>query len=164
MCLIDELFNCLIVYSISRFTDFTIPRFRLVRLTVVTIHQNIISMYLFSFEKLEVWKDARTLAKMVYELTACFPKSEVYGLVSQMNRSVISISSNIAEGSGRLKPNDKARFMHIAFGSLMELLNQLIISNDLGWTSEEKLLDVRAQIEKVANKLNALEKVLLKNG
>jgi four helix bundle protein len=78
-----------------------------------------------------------------------------------MNRAALSVASNIAEGSARITPNDKARFLHIAFGSLMELLNQLIISSDLGWVEEAELTTLRTQIEKVANKINALRKVTL---
>lgn len=119
-------------------------------------------MYLFSFEKLEVWNDARILAKMVYEITASFPTTEKYGLTNQMNRAAISVVSNIAEGTSRKTANDKARFMHIAFGSLIELLSQLIIVKDLGWLDEERYENGRSQIEKVANKLNALEKAYLR--
>jgi four helix bundle protein len=118
-------------------------------------------MYLFSFEKLEVWNDARVLVKMIYEITAGFPASEKFGLINQMNRASVSVASNIAEGSARITANDKARFMHIAFGSLMELLNQLIIAGDFGWVSEEQMIRARSQVEKVANKLNALEKAYL---
>jgi len=118
-------------------------------------------MYLFSFEKLEVWKDTRVLVKMIYGLTEGFPSSEKFGLINQMNRAAVSVASNIAEGSARVSAKDKAKFMHIAFGSLMELLNQLIIAGDFGWVNEEQLKNGRSQIEKVANKLNALEKAYL---
>lgn len=101
-------------------------------------------MYLFSFEKLEVWSDARSLVKMVYEITAGFPTTEKFGLINQMNRAAVSVASNIAEGSARITANDKARFMHIAFGSLMELFNQLIIAGDFGWVSEEQMIRGRS--------------------
>lgn len=87
-------------------------------------------MYIFSFEKLEVWNDARELVKLIYEATKNFPNSEKYGLANQMNRSVVSVASNIAEGSGKIQSKDKARYIHTAYGSLMELLNQLIIASD----------------------------------
>ena len=118
-------------------------------------------MYLFSFEKLEVWNDARALVKMIYKLTEGFPSSEKFGLINQMNRAAVSVASNIAEGSARISAKDKSRFMHIAFGSLMELLNQLIIAGDFGWVNEDQMISGRSQIEKVANKLNALEKAFL---
>lgn len=131
-----------------------------------TIHQiktNLnIKMYLFSFEKLEVWNDSKELVKMIYGITTTFPNSEKYGLANQMNSSVVSVSSNIAEGSGKIQSKDKARFIHIAYGSLMELLNQLIIASDFGWLAPEQYLLIRSQIEKVANKLIALEKAWVK--
>lgn len=119
-------------------------------------------MYIFSFEKLEVWNDARELVKLIYEATKNFPNSEKYGLANQMNSSVVSVSSNIAEGSGKIQSKDKARFIHIAYGSLMKLLNQLIIASDFGWLAPEQYLLIRSQIEKVANKLIALEKAWVK--
>lgn len=88
-------------------------------------------MKIYSFEKLIVWQKARTLALFVYKITKVFPKDELFGMTSQMRRCSISISSNIAEGSGRQNPKDKARFTEIAYSSALELLNQLIISIDL---------------------------------
>lgn len=86
--------------------------------------------YISSFEKLQVWNDARGLVKQVYTLTEQFPITEKYGLVSQMRRAVVSVVSNIAEGSGRSSQKDQAHFYQIAFSSLIELLNQFIIVND----------------------------------
>ncbi len=117
-------------------------------------------MYTYSFEKLEVWHDARALAKMIYEITSVFPSSEKFGLTNQMNRAVVSVVSNIAEGSARKTAADKERFVHISFGSLMELLSQLIIASDFGWVEEKRLKDGRSQIERVGNKLNALAKAM----
>jgi four helix bundle protein len=119
-------------------------------------------MYTFSFEKLDVWQDSRALAGKIYVFTGKFPKSETFGLVSQLNRASISIASNIAEGSGRQTPKDQAHFTSLAYGSLMEVLNQLIISNDLGYVPNTDYQEIREDIEKVANKLNALRKSQLK--
>ncbi len=83
---------------------------------------------------------------MIYGITTTFPNSEKYGLANQMNSSVVSVSSNIAEGSGKIQSKDKARFIHIAYGSLMELLNQLIIASDFGWLAPEQYLLIRSQI------------------
>ena len=85
----------------------------------------------YSFERLSVWQDSRSLAKVIYLLTREFPSDEKFGLVSQIRRAVISVSSNIVEGSYRSSNKDKANFMNMAFGSLMELLSQVIISKDL---------------------------------
>jgi len=112
----------------------------------------------YSFEKLEVWHDARKLTKLVYSLTKSFPDDEKFGITSQMRRSVISVSSNIVEGSYRVTGKDKSNFMTIAYSSLMELLNQTIACLDLNYINEDQYNEIRTQIEKVSNKLNALTK------
>ena len=113
-------------------------------------------MHTYSFEKLEVWQLSRVLVKNIYSLTANFPVEERYGLISQLRRASVSISSNLAEGSTRDTNRDKAHFTKMAFGSLMELLNQLIVSTDLEFLSNEKLSTIRPKIEEIGNKLNAL--------
>src|SRR5207302_10746105 len=89
------------------------------------------------FKKLNVWQKAYELTLLLYRATACFPRSELYGLVSQMRRCCVSIGSNIAEGCGRSGEVEKARFMQIALGSLSELEYQIIVSGDLGYLSAE---------------------------
>ena len=113
-------------------------------------------MRLYSFEKLEVWQLARELAGEIYKMTDGFPKSEQFGLTNQMRRSVVSISSNLAEGSSRKSSKDKVRFVTISYGSLMELLSQLIIAVDLGFVSDDIYHPIRPAIEEIGNKLNAL--------
>jgi four helix bundle protein len=116
----------------------------------------------FSFEKLEVWQDSRRLASMIYEHTKNFPDHEKFGLTNQMRRAAISVSSNIAEGSSRVSTKDQAHFYQMAFSSLIELLNQIIISSDLKYLNELSEEDFRTQIDKVANKINALRKSAMK--
>src|SRR3546814_1396582 len=72
------------------------------------------------------------LAKRVYEITAGFPRDERYGLTSQVQRSAVSIPSNIAEGNARMSTRDYARFIAVALGSTAELQTQLLLSRDLG--------------------------------
>ena len=115
-------------------------------------------MYTYSFEKLNVWQQARMLTKEIYISTSNFPDEEKFGLVSQMRRSVISVSSNIAEGSSRKTDKDQAYFYTTAYSSLVELLNQLILSLDLGFIKEERYLELRASVEFVSNQLNNLRK------
>ncbi len=110
----------------------------------------------YSFEKLEVWQLSRKLVKTTYTITNSFPEEEKFGIVNQMRRAAISISSNISEGSSRTSFKDQARFTVISYGSLMELLNQYILSNDLEWLSDEELLEIRILIEEISNKLNGL--------
>ena len=117
-------------------------------------------MYTFYFEKLEVWQNARQLTKIVYEITSGFPNNESFGLVSQLRRASSSIGTNIAEGVHRNTQLDKARFMNIAYGSTMEVLNFLILSLDLGYIEETKYSLLREKVELVANQLNAFTKRL----
>ncbi len=104
-------------------------------------------MYLFNFEKLEVWQKSRLLAKKIYKLTQKFPDEEKYGLVNQMRRSIVSVCSNISEGASRITMNDQKHFYTMAFSSLMECMNQIIISNDLDYLEDELLSDLRKDIE-----------------
>ena len=115
-------------------------------------------MKIFSFEKLKVWQKSRKLAVKIYKQTKFFPKDERFGLVSQMRRSVVSISSNIAEGTGRHSSKDKARYTEIAFGSALELLNQSIISFDLEFLEKEDYLEIRNDISEITAMLDALRK------
>lgn len=91
----------------------------------------------FAFEKLEVWQSARKLALEVSRTTKEFPKSELYGLTSQSNRSSLSVASNLAEGSSRVSLKDQAHFSNQAYSSLMETASHLIISTDLGLVTED---------------------------
>jgi four helix bundle protein len=95
---------------------------------------------------------------MIYSITKEFPDDEKFGIINQTRRSVISISSNIVEGSYRSTGKDKSNFMTIAYSSLMELLNQTIASLDLNYIDEDQYDEIRNQIEKISNKLNALTK------
>lgn len=118
--------------------------------------------YEFSFEKLEVWQLARKLASSIYRDTAKFPPEEKYLLVSQMRKASVSVASNLAEGSGRTKPKDKAYFTTVAFSSLMELFNQLVFSVDLGYLSDTVLANYRTDIQKLSVKLSNLKQSQLK--
>jgi four helix bundle protein len=113
-------------------------------------------MRLYSFEKLEVWKLARTLTKNIYLVSKEFPDDERFGLTSQIRRSAVSISSSIAEGSSRQSGKEQAQLTEIAFGSLLEVLNQLITASDLMYISEETVNAQRPLIEEIGNKLNKL--------
>ncbi len=113
-------------------------------------------MYVFSFEKLEIWIEAKEFTKQIYTVTSKFPDTEKFGLVSQLRRASISIASNIAEGSARKSFKDKTHFSTIAFGSSVEVLNQLIISFELNLISETDYLELRKMLESITNKINAL--------
>ena len=102
----------------------------------------------YTFEKLDVWQDSRKLIKRVYQITQSFPVEEKYGLTSQIRRAAVSITSNLAEGSSRQSLKDQARFSILSYGSLMEVLNQLIIAVDLQYLDEESLKTIRPDIAK----------------
>jgi four helix bundle protein len=83
---------------------------------------------------LDVWKQAIELAKAVYGLTAGFPSTEIYGLVSQMRRSAVLIASNVAEGAARGTDKEFIHFLYIALGSIAEVETQYILSKELQFT------------------------------
>ena len=85
---------------------------------------------------LEAWQKALALVKSIYTTTSTFPKSELYGLTSQMRRAAVSIPSNIAEGAARESTPEFLRFLYIARGSLAELETQILIANDLGYLED----------------------------
>ena len=118
-------------------------------------------MFEYSFEKLEVWKDSVEFVKLIYKVTKQFPDEEKFGLVSQLRRASISISSNLSEGTSRITNKDKAHFTTMAFSSAMEVLNQLIISKELEFIKEDDLLELRKHMSKITNKLNSLRKAQL---
>lgn len=113
-------------------------------------------MRAYSFERLEVWQLSRKLTVKIYELTKNFPPSENFGITSQLRRAAISVSSNIAESTSRHSLRDKIRFIEISYGSLMELLSQIIISTDLQFLHQDAISETRPEIEELSNKLNAL--------
>jgi len=110
----------------------------------------------FSFEKLDVWKDAKDFVVKIYQLTEVYPNDEKFGLISQIRRASLSVTNNISEGTSRCSSKEKIRFIEIAFSSLMEVLNCLIISKELNLIDEKIFLELRLDIGKISNKLNSL--------
>ena len=119
------------------------------------------SRHVYPFEKLRVWQDARKLVRNVYPLTKRLPRSEMYGLVSQINRAAVSVAANIAEGSSRISRKDQAHFSEIAYGSLMELACLLVVAVDLEFISADTESKLRDEIEAISRQLNALRKAQL---
>ena len=111
----------------------------------------------FSFEGLEVYSAARLLVRDVYRLQHKFPKYEIYALGDQVRRSASSVTSNIAEGSGRNSNKEKVHFIEIAYGSLMEAFSQLQIAQDLGYLTEQDIDTIRPQFISVAKMLSGLK-------
>ena len=114
--------------------------------------------YLFPFEKLEVWQLAKELILSIYDISKKFPSNEKYGLTSQINRAVISVASNLAEGSSRISKKDQAYFSQLAYSSLMEVVCQLNIGMDLDFLKKEEYTMLRQKIMVLSNKINALHR------
>lgn len=95
---------------------------------------------------------------VIYDITKQFPKDELFGLVSQIRRCVVSITSNIAEGFSRLSYKDKARFYSISLGSTTELQNQLLIAKDVNYISKKEFQNIAEQSVKVHKIINGLIK------
>lgn len=91
-----------------------------------------------TFRDLDIWKKGIELVKEVYEMAEKFPDSELYGLISQVKRSAVSIPSNVAEGFRRRHPKEFKRFLNIALGSLAELETQIVIAGELNYLEQEK--------------------------
>ncbi|NGP88524.1 four helix bundle protein [Fodinibius halophilus] len=115
-----------------------------------------------NFRNLDVWDKAVELATYVYQITENFPKTETYGLTSQMRRSAISISSNIAEGAGRGSKKEFSHFLNISMGSCYELETQLTISQNLQFLNgvdfekiSDKLIEIQKMIYSLRKSLNA---------
>src|SRR5947199_10484554 len=109
-----------------------------------------------SFRDLIVWQRAKILAKDVYGATDSMPKSEIYGLTSQMRRAAISVVSNIAEGQGRLTKGEFQQFLGHSRGSLLELETQLEISVELGFIAVEAFRKLEPEMAEVRRLLNGL--------
>lgn len=109
-----------------------------------------------SFRNLNVYIQAKELVKQVYVLLKTFPREEQYALCDQLRRAVISVPSNIAEGSGRQSQKDQAHFYTIAYGSLMETLSQLDVACDLGYLTQEEFSKFEVLINEEAKMLSGL--------
>lgn len=109
-----------------------------------------------TFEDLEAWQVAHELVLEIYRITKKFPKEELYGVVSQLRRAALSITSNIAEGFSRYHYNDKIRFYYNGRGSLSEVKNCLILSRDLKYISKEDCSTLLNNAESVLRLINGL--------
>jgi four helix bundle protein len=115
---------------------------------------------MFGFEKLDVWQKSVGFAGVVYDATRSFPDDERFGLTSQMRRASVSISANVAEGSGRASKVDFARFVGISYGSLMEVVSLAMIAKQQNLLSSSEYQDIYQQAEKLARMLSGLRSSL----
>lgn len=117
---------------------------------------------MYAFENLDAWKESRKLVVAVYQLLDKFPNFEKYALCDQIRRSIVSVPSSLAEGSGRVSPKEQLHFYEISYGSLMESYNQLILAADLKYISNDELEGIFPQIDTVARMLNGLRSSIIK--
>ena len=110
----------------------------------------------YSFEGLEVWKSSMNLVVTVYDLMKQFPTTERYALCDQLRRSIVSVPSNIAEGSGRSSLREKVRFIEIAYGSLLEAYCQLSIAAKLNYITSKDFNSLKDQISCISKMLSKL--------
>lgn len=110
----------------------------------------------YNYKDLEAYKEAKILVRMIYSLLQRFPKEEMYALCDQLRRAVISVPSNLAEGSGRYSVKEQLHFIEISYGSLLEVECQLDIAHDIKYVSDPEYINVINQIDKVSTLLSGL--------
>jgi four helix bundle protein len=118
-------------------------------------------MGLFSFEKLNVWRESQVFAREIYTMVNQFPRIEEFGLKQQMKRASASISLNLAEGTGRTKGKEQANFYKYAFSSLLEVASGLYLAKELGYIGQDDVKKLRPRIERIARQLSALRNYTL---
>lgn len=120
-------------------------------------------MSIQSYKDLHVWKAGVQLVTDVYRVTAGFPKSESFGLSNQIQRSAVSIPSNIAEGHSRASNKEFHHFLSIAQGSLAELETQLIIAENLGYVASEAIQAMLQSCDVIGKQIRILMKAVRKS-
>ena len=116
----------------------------------------------FKFEKLKIWEEAVEFASEIYKITREFPRTEQFGLTSQLNRAVVLISLNIAEGEGRRSNNDFSRFIQIAIGSLNEVVTLLYIALEQKYINKMEFDVHYKRCESISKMLHAFRNYLKK--
>jgi len=109
-----------------------------------------------NYNDLKVWAAAMDFTKQVYEATSFFPKSELYGLTSQLRRAAVSIACNIAEGCGRRSQSELRQFVHIALGSAQECETLILLAYRLGFVQQEAQDALASSIRSVSRMLHGL--------
>jgi len=107
-----------------------------------------------NFKNLEVWREAKEIAKKIYNLTDNFPEAERYGVISQLRRASASIGANIAEGCGRHTNKDFSKFLYTALGSINECVHFLTLSNELRYLTDENFSIINEDLDCAARKIS----------
>jgi four helix bundle protein len=116
---------------------------------------------MFRFEKLDVWHRAVSHANTIYTVTRSFPSDERFGLTNQMRRAAVSVSSNIAEGSGRASDVDFARFLEFSYSSLMEVVSQSTVATQQHFFQKSAFDTIYRESEELSRMLSGLRATLL---
>jgi four helix bundle protein len=119
--------------------------------------------HIYSFEKLDVYQLARKMKIEIRRISSSFPSHERFELTSQIRRSTDSISSNLAEGSGRASNFDQAHFTNMAYSTALETIDHLNTAIDMQYISLEMYEGLRIKLDEIINKLNALYKFQITN-
>lgn len=114
----------------------------------------------FAFHDLEIYRLAKVLAVNSYRLTRSFPDCEKYALANQINRAAVSVPANIVEGYSRATSKDRIHFLNIAYGSLMELVCEFEIAQDLGYLSKEDLVSITYAADTLGIKISSFRKAI----
>lgn len=112
-----------------------------------------------SFTDLYAWQEAHKLVLMIYKVTNKFPKEEMFGLIMQMRRCAVSVSSNIAEGFSRNSNKEKVQFYSTSHGSLTELQNQLMVARNVKFMSKEEFNKIAQQTITVHKSITGLKRI-----
>lgn len=115
-------------------------------------------MEIFGYRKLVAYVKARELVRKVYQLLKRFPKEEQYALCDQLRRASISVTSNIAEGVNHYSTKEKIHFIEMSYASLMEVMSQLEIANDLGYISDADMNNAEVIVADIARLLSGLQR------
>ena len=115
------------------------------------------------FKELKVWQEAMILAKEIFTVTKKFPSEEKFGLIIQMNRSAVSVPSNIAEGAGRESKKEFNQFLNIALGSCFELETQILLSTKFNYINKIETSLLTEKAHSIQKMLNGLKKSLTLN-
>ena len=115
-------------------------------------------MEIFGYRKLVVYIKAQEMVRQVYKLLKNFPKEEQFAMCDQLRRASVSVTSNIAEGVNRYSVKEKAHFLEMSYSSLMEVMSQLEIANDLGYISNVDLNNIEVGVADIARLLSGLQR------
>ncbi|MBI2018261.1 four helix bundle protein [Candidatus Daviesbacteria bacterium] len=115
---------------------------------------------MFTYESLDIWKLAIEYARTIYKVTDKFPRSEIYGLTNQLRRAAVSISANIAEGSGASSVTDKMHYLDIAVKSALETTSEIQIALELNYLDKSVRNQLYEAAEKIIRKIRSYKKFL----